>query len=81
MAIMQEIGYLRYTLAKTKDYGGVMQSTRDRILERLDRLPEMMLDEILQFIDSLSGGLPRPQGIPGKLLLYLAGSIPSEDAR
>jgi hypothetical protein len=57
-----------------------MQSTRDRILEHLDRLPETMLDEILQFIDALSSGLPHPQGIPGKLLQDLAGSLPSEDA-
>jgi hypothetical protein len=57
-----------------------MTSTRDRILERIDRLPETMLDEILQFIDSLVNRLPPVQGIPGKLLLDLAGSLPSEDA-
>ena len=57
-----------------------MQSTRDRILERLDRLPETMLNEILQFIDSLVNQLPHVQGIPGKLLLDLAGSLPAEDA-
>ena len=57
-----------------------MPSTRDRILQRLDRLPETMLDEILQFIDSLVSRLSPVQGIPGKLLQDLAGSLLSEDA-
>jgi len=39
-----------------------------------------MLDDILQFIDSLVNRLPPVQGIPGKLLLDIPGSLPSEDA-
>lgn len=58
----------------------MQSSTRDRILERLDRLPETMLGEILQFIDSLINYLPRPLGIPGIVLKDLAGSLPPEDA-
>lgn len=65
-----------------------MQSIQDKIIQKLQFLPEASLNQVLDFVESLAQGTltppltpPRKQGgegVPGKQLLRFAGTIPCE---
>lgn len=57
-----------------------MQSIQDKIIEKLQFLPEASLNQVLNFVQSLAQGTTtEPMGVPGKQLLRFAGTIKSDD--
>ncbi|KAB8321079.1 hypothetical protein SD81_006140 [Tolypothrix campylonemoides VB511288] len=57
-----------------------MQSIQDKIIEKLQFLPEASLNQVLDFVESLAKGTTtQPMGVPGEQLLPFAGTIPCED--
>lgn len=56
-----------------------MQPTREKIVEKLQSLPEPALQEVLDFVDFLVLRMKKPTGIPGKELLHFAGAIEADD--
>ncbi len=56
-----------------------MYSTRDRILEQLQFLPEPLLDDVLRFVQLLVSRFRQPTGTSGKRLLRFAGWMPEAD--
>ncbi len=55
-----------------------MYSTRDRILEQLQFLPEPLLEDVLRFVQLLVSRFRQPAGTSGKRLLRFAGWMPEE---
>ena len=57
-----------------------MQSIQDKIVEKLQLLPEADLNQVLNFVESLAQGTTKePMGVPGSQLLSFAGTIATED--
>ncbi|KAB8335912.1 hypothetical protein SD80_005220 [Scytonema tolypothrichoides VB-61278] len=57
-----------------------MQSIQDKIIEKLQLLPEATLSQVLDYVESLAQGTTKePVGVPGKQLLRFAGTIPCEE--
>lgn len=56
------------------------QTTRTKILEKLQLLPDSALDQVLNFVEFLTQkSTEQPVGVPGQQLLLFAGTISSED--
>ncbi|MBW4593200.1 MAG: DUF2281 domain-containing protein [Brasilonema angustatum HA4187-MV1] len=57
-----------------------MQSIQDKIIEKLQLLPEATLNQVLDYVESLAQRTTKePVGVPGKQLLRFAGTIPSQE--
>ena len=57
-----------------------MQSIQDKIVEKLQLLPEADLNQVLNFVESLARGTTKqPVGVPGSQLLRFAETIANED--
>ncbi|NJM72296.1 MAG: hypothetical protein HC862_20150 [Scytonema sp. RU_4_4] len=57
-----------------------MQSIQDKIIEKLQLLPEATLNQVLDYVESLAQGTTKELlGVPGKQLLRFAGTIPSQE--
>jgi len=57
-----------------------VQSIKDKIVEKLQLLPEADLNQVLNFVESLAPGTTKePVGVPGSQLLRFAGKIANED--
>ncbi|AFZ26802.1 MULTISPECIES: DUF2281 domain-containing protein [Cylindrospermum] len=57
-----------------------MQSIQEKIVEKIQLLPEEALTQVLDLVESLTQKTPKkPVGVPGKQLLQFAGSIRADD--
>ncbi len=52
-------------------------TTKDRLLEQLDLLPDELQRRVLDFAEALALSLPK--GVPGANLIKFAGTIPEHD--